>query len=314
MMKFLWQWTDALRRTMANRIIPVQTMHNFDKTGEAGMRVWLRSIAIAFIAVYGAICAYMYAKQDSLIYPGGTVEIEPLPAPATANLPDFQAVTLDTPDGEHLKALWHAPQEGHGVVLYLHGNRENLAAPWRAERLNEMAAAGLGVMGVEYRGFGGSSGHPSEPGLITDAETAYDYAAKQAPGAKIALFGDSLGTGVAVALATERPAAGLMLDSPFSSALHVAEASYPWLPVKWLLNSPWDSYSRIATLNIPVMIAICEQDRKFPAAEGKRLFSAIPASVQNKTQMTFPNCGHVQTWDQGAKGVFLTDLAAWTAP
>ena len=278
------------------------------------MRNWLRGIAVAAIALYGAICLYMYVKQDSLIYPGGTTDIIPLPDLAQTSLKDFQAVTLDTPDGEHLKAIWHPPGEGHGVVLYLHGNRETLAAPWRAERLNEIAATGLGVMGVEYRGFGGSSGHPSEPGLITDAETAFDYAAKQAPGAKIALFGDSLGTGVAVALATQRPAAGLLLDSPFSSARHVAEESYPWLPVKFLLDSPWDSYSRIGALRIPIVVAICEQDRKFPAAEGKRLFSAIPADNMNKMQFTFPDCGHVQTWNQGSKSVFLTDLADWTHP
>jgi fermentation-respiration switch protein FrsA (DUF1100 family) len=177
-----------------------------------------------------------------------------------------------------------------------------------------MAAQGLGVMGVEYRGFGGSTGHPSEAGLITDAETAYDYAAKRAPGAKIALFGDSLGTGVAVALATRRPAAGLLLDSPFSSARHVAEEAYPWLPVKWILNSPWDSYSRISKLEIPVLIAICEEDKKFPAAEGKRLFTALPADNPHKMQLTFPGCGHVQTWANGARGPGLIDLADWTRP
>jgi pimeloyl-ACP methyl ester carboxylesterase len=278
------------------------------------MRSWLRGIAVVAIALYGAICAYMYVKQDSLIYPGGTTNVVPLPAPETVGAKDFQAVTLDTPDGEHLKAWWHAPAEGRGIVLYLHGNAENIAASWRVERLNEIAATGLGVIGVEYRGFGGSSGHPSEAGLITDAETAYDYAAKQVPGVKIALFGDSLGTGVAVALAGLRPVAGLLLDSPFSSARHVAEESYPWLPIKWLLNSPWDSYSRIATLQAPIVIAICEDDKKFPSSEGKRLFSAIPNDNSNKMQFVFPHCGHVETWTQGMKGLFLTDLGDWTAP
>lgn len=278
------------------------------------MRMWLRGIAIVAIIGYGAICAFMYVKQDSLIYPGGTTDVIPLPDPAQSDLKDFQAVTLDTPDGEHLKAVWRAPQEGHGVVLYLHGNRETLAAPWRAERLNEVAELGIGVIGVEYRGFGGSTGHPSEAGLITDAETAYDYAAKQAPGAKIALFADSLGTGVAVALATKRPVAGMVLDSPFSSVRHVSEESYPWLPVKFLLNSPWDSYTRIQTLEVPVLIAICEEDKKFPAAEGKRLFTAIPADNPNKMQLTFPGCGHIETWKNGAKGPGLIDLADWTRP
>src|ERR1700761_8720058 len=99
------------------------------------MRNWLRGIAALAIVVYGAICAYMYVKQDSLVYPGGTTNVVPLPDPEAAGLKDFQAVTLDTPDGEHLKAWWHAPAEGRGIVLYLHGNAENLAAGWRIERL-----------------------------------------------------------------------------------------------------------------------------------------------------------------------------------
>lgn len=278
------------------------------------MRTLLRGIAIAAITFYGAICAYMYVKQDSLIYPGGTVEVDPLPDPGAAAAKDFQAVTLATPDGEHLKAWWHAPEDGHGVVLYLHGNRENIAAPWRLERLNDLVAAGLGVMGVEYRGFGGSSGHPSEQGLITDAETAFDDAAKRAPGARIAVFADSLGTGVAVALATQRPVAGLLLDSPFGSARRVAELAYPWLPIKFLLNSPWDSAARIATLSVPVTIAACEQDRKVPFSEAKRLFDSIPASNPGRLFLAFPGCAHVQTWDSGAKGPGLTGLTEWTRP
>ena len=275
----------------------------------------LRGAAVAGICAYGAICAYMYVKQDALIYPGGTVEVTPLPDdPAAAGLEDFQAVTLDTPDGEHLKAWWRAPDPGHGVVLYLQGNRETIAAPWRAERLADLAGAGLGVMAVEYRGFGGSTGHPSEPGLITDAVTAFDYAAKQAPDAKIAVLADSLGTGVAVALGTQRQVAGLLLDSPFSSARRVAELAYPWLPIRFLLNSPWESESRIAKVKAPVIVTICLEDKRFPPAEGQRLFAAIPAANPDKLQLTFPACGHVQTWDQGAKALFLTDLAAWTAP
>jgi len=263
---------------------------------------------------YGAICGYMYGHQDSLIYPAGTVAVKPLPAPGAAGLADFRDVTLDTPDGQHLKAWWHPPQPGHGAVLYLHGNAGNIADPWRAERLRDLDEAGLGVLGLEYRGFGGSTGHPSEPGMITDAETAYDFIAKEAPGAKIAVFGDSLGTAVSIALATRRPVAGLMLDSPFASMVRMGQINYPWLPVAQLVRSKWESEKRVAKLEVPVVVALCQEDRVVPLAEGKRLFEAIPADNQNRLLITFPGCGHVQTWSQGAKGLFLNDLALWTTP
>src|ERR1700761_7729139 len=101
------------------------------------MRVWMRrgaiGLAAALIGGYMAICAYMYLQQDSLIYPGGTSAVEPLPDPSSAGLTGFEAVTLDTSDGQRLKGWWHAPEGGRGIVLYLQGNRQNLAAGWRVE-------------------------------------------------------------------------------------------------------------------------------------------------------------------------------------
>jgi fermentation-respiration switch protein FrsA (DUF1100 family) len=264
--------------------------------------------AVAAIAGYGAICGYLYARQDSMIYPGGTTQVSPLPAPDAATLPGFAAVTMDTPDGEHLKGWWRAPEPGQGVVLYLHGNAGNLADDWRTRRLGDIAAAGFGVLGIEYRGFGGSSGHPSEPGLITDAKTAYDYAAKQAPGAKIALFGDSLGTGVSIALATERPVAGLVLDSPYASILRLASANYPWLPVAALLRSPWPSDERIKKVKAPLFVAHCDADRTIPLSESRRLFDI---ANQPKEMIVLPGCGHVQTWVDPVKSKVLNDFADW---
>ena len=301
----------TLRRTMANGIDPVQSMKALKYKGVA-MRVCVRCVAVALavaaIGGYAGICAYMYAQQDSLIYPGGTIAIEPLPAPETAGLSGFEAVTLDTQDGEHLKGWWHAPEAGHGVILYLQGNRQTIAATWRVARFRDLAAAGHGVLGIEYRGFGGSSGHPSEPGLIADAETGYAFIGAKAPGAKVALFADSLGTGVAVALAAERPVAGLMLDSPFASALHLAQIGYPWLPISLLLKSPWTSEDRIKSVTAPVLVAHCDADRRIPLAEGKRLFDA---ANQPKEMIVLPGCGHVETWVDPVKSAALIDFAAW---
>jgi fermentation-respiration switch protein FrsA (DUF1100 family) len=301
----------TLRRTMANGIDPVQSMKALKYKGVT-MRGWVVRTAIALavgvIAVYGGICVYMDQQQDALIYPGGTTTIEPLPAPDAVGLSGFEAVTLDTPDGDHLKGWWHDPEPGRGVVLYLHGNLHSLAADWRVARLRDLAAAGYGVLGIEYRGFGGSTGHPSEQGLITDAETAYALIATKAPGAKVALFADSLGTGVAVALAGERNVAGLVLDSPYASVVRLASANYPWLPVSALLRSSWNSEARIKSVTAPVLIAHCDADRIIPLAEGKRLFEA---ANQPKQMIVLPGCGHVETWVDPVKQTALIDFAAW---
>ena len=276
------------------------------------MRGWVRRAAVGVAALaiggYIAICVYLYLQQDSLVYPGGTVAVRPLPVPATVGLDSLQAITLDTPDGEHLKSWWRAPDPGHGVIVYLHGNATNLAADWRVARFKAFAEAGFGILGIEYRGFGGSSGHPSEPGLITDAETAYDYAAAHAPGEKIVLFGDSLGTGVAVALATRRTVAGLMLDSPYASAARLAHIAYPWLPTSFLLRDHWESEARIKTIRAPILIAHCDADRRIPLAEGRRL---LDAANQPKEFVELTGCGHVETWIEPVKSKVLNDFGAW---
>jgi fermentation-respiration switch protein FrsA (DUF1100 family) len=273
---------------------------------------WRAAAGLAAMAIggYAAICLYMYRQQDQLIYPGGTVSVEPLPAPDAAGLAGFAAISIDTPDGQRLKGWWRAPDPGHGVVLYLQGNAHTLADRRRIGRFRDLAAAGFGVLGIQYRGFGGSTGHPSQPGLVTDAETAYVFVGREAPGAKIALFADSLGTAVAVALAAERPVAGLVLDSPFASMLRLASASHSWLPVSALLKSPWDSEAKIKSVHAPLLIAQCDADKLVPPAEGRRLFDA---ANQPKDIVVVPGCGHVETWADPAKAKILTDLESWLA-
>lgn len=276
------------------------------------MGVFARRGLVAGLAVlvlgYAGICAYIYAVQDKLMYPGGTTDVHPLPAPDRIGLTDFRAVTLDTPDGERLKAWWLPPQPGHGAVLYLHGNGSNGSDPRRLVRFHDLQDAGYGVLALEYRGFSGSTGHPTEPGLIIDGLTGYDYIAKEAPGAKIALFGDSLGTAVALAVATQRPTAGLVLDSPFASMRRMGEQRYPYLPVGQLATSPWDSERRIAQVTVPILIAQCDADRTVPVAEGKRLFEA---AHQPKEMIVLPGCGHIETWVDPVKSAALIDLAGW---
>ena len=127
-----------------------------------------------------------------------------------------------------------------------------------------------------YRGYGGSTGTPTEAGLINDARAAYAFAAERYPASRIVLWGESLGTGVAVALAAEKPIGRLILDAPYTSALDIARANYPFLPVRLLMKDQFRSDERIAQVKAPVLILHGEADHIIPIAYGERLFAMIP--------------------------------------
>ena len=129
-------------------------------------------------------------------------------------------LAVPTADGERILAWWAAPSPGGGVVLFLHGTPSTLPdTVWRPPDLRK---SGLGVMAIDYRGYGGSTGTPSELGLRADARAAFDFIHAAAPESRIAVFGESLGTGIAVALARERRVAGVLLNAPYASVLRPA--------------------------------------------------------------------------------------------
>ena len=166
---------------------------------------------------------------------------------------------------------WHVPPRGdRPVVLYLHGNGGALSH--RAERFRTLTADGTGLVAVDYRGYGGSSGRPTEAGLLVDAETAYGFAAAHYPAARIALWGESLGTGVAVALAAERPIGRLVLEAPFTSAVDLAARRYPFVPVRWLMKDQFRSDLRIAAVAAPLLVLHGARDTIVPIEYGERLF------------------------------------------
>lgn len=221
----------------------------------------------ALVAGYLGVVVLLYAGQRRLMYFPSAERI----APAAAGLGEAEEVVLDTPDGEHLIA-WHVPpQSERPVVLYFHGNGGALVH--RAERFRALVGAGLGLVAIDYRGYGGSSGSPSEAGLRIDAETAYAFAAARYRADRIAVWGESLGTGVAVALAAERPVGWLVLEAPFTSAVEVAARHYPWVPVRWLMKDQFRSDERIPLVAAPVLVLHGARDRVVPIALGERLFA-----------------------------------------
>ena len=159
------------------------------------------------------------------------------------------------------------------MVLYFHGNGGALR--YRVDRFRALTTLGDGLVALSYRGYGGSSGSPSESGLIEDAKAAYDFATARYPAERIILWGESLGTGVAIAIAAERPVARLVLEAPFSSAVDIAAGAYPFVPVRWLMKDQFRSDLRVAQVKAPILVLHGDRDDVVPIASGERLFSLI---------------------------------------
>ena len=230
---------------------------------------WTFIIAAAGYLVLGAL---VYLAQRSLMYFPDRART----SPGAAGFAQAQDVTLDTADGENVIA-WHVPpHEGKPVILYFHGNGGALNL--RVDRFRKIVAQGFGLVALSYRGYGGSSGKPSEQGLIEDARAAYAFAAERY--ARIAVWGESLGTGVAVAIAAEKPVTHVILDAPFTSTVDVAAALYWFLPVRFLMKDQFRSDERIKRVTAPVLILHGEADTVIPIAYGERLLAMIPGKKQ----------------------------------
>jgi fermentation-respiration switch protein FrsA (DUF1100 family) len=241
---------------------------------------WLILIALGG---YAALAATLYFAQRKLMYFPDPVRH----APSASGLAQFEEVTFTSSDGERLLA-WYAPPRGdRPLILYFQGNGGGLDL--RARRFGRLAAAGFGILALNYRGYGGSSGTPSEEGLIRDAEAAYAFAAARVPTERIVLWGESLGTGVAVALAAARPVARVLLESPYTSTADIAAASYWYVPVRLLMHDQFRSDARIAKVTAPVMILHGARDTVVPIRYGERLYELTRAP---KRFVRLPDAGH----------------------
>ena len=262
----------------------------------------LKWLVIAAVLGYGGLLALMYVFQRALLYFPDTAHTPP----ARAGLPRAEEVMLTSGDGEKLIAWFVAPRGNKPVVLYFQGNAEGL--PARVDRFTWLIADGAGLLALAYRGYGGSTGTPTEDGLIHDANAAYDFARARYPAGRIVLFGESLGTAVAVALAAGHEVAGVILDAPFTSAAEVGAAAYPFAPVRWLMKDKFHSDERIGRVSAPLLVLHGEQDRIVPIRFGEKLFAL---AREPKRFVRFPQGGHVDLDDHGAAKVvreFLAEL------
>ena len=234
------------------------------------MRAAMRLLAVGLGVVLVAL-GLAWVSQRRLIYLP-TQDVGPLPAA----LQGAEQVTYQTEDGLRLGA-WYVPaaEEDTGWTLVVFpgnaGNRSDRAALAAA-----MSSRGIGVLLVDYRGYGGNPGSPTESGLAADARAALAYLESRSDvdPRRLAYFGESLGAAVAVELAGHRPPAALVLRSPFTSLADVAAVHYPFLPVRLMLRDRYPSLQRITSLEVPLLVIAGSADSIIPINQSEEMFQA----------------------------------------
>jgi len=243
----------------------------------------LKSVLLVALVCYVGLVAVMYLAQRKLMYFPYAARM----APADADFPQAREVDLKAADGVRVLAWTVPPKPGKPVVLYLHGNGGSVAH--RVPRFRKLVDDGTGLVALSYRGYGGSDGNPTEDGLIADGRAAYDFARATYPDAKIVLWGESLGTGVAVALAGEKDVAAVILEAPFTSTADVAFSAYPFIPVRLLMKDQFRSDDRIGKVKAPVLVMHGARDRVVPFRMGEQLFAL---ANEPKQFVRFADGGH----------------------
>ncbi len=233
------------------------------------------------------IVTLAYFSQRSFIY---------FPSPENPNPKDFQAedmqiIKIPVTDGMTLSSWYKPSVDKKPVILYLHGNAGHIG--YRMYLVRQFLSEGFGVLLLEYRGYGGNPGKPTESGLYQDARGAMHFLQQQGiQGSNIVLYGESLGTGIATQMATEFPVCALVLQSPYTSFTALARFHYPWLPIPVI--DKYDSLSRIQKIHVPILMLHGKRDEVVPFNQGLTLFNH---ANQPKEWIEFPDKGHQNLWD-----------------
>jgi fermentation-respiration switch protein FrsA (DUF1100 family) len=232
-------------------------------------------LVLACAGAIVAVLAFVWAMQRTLMYfPDSHV-----PAPSAAGLAAAENVTFPTADGLELQG-WFVSAVGRAAgvtVLVCNGNAGNRAH--RAPLADALRRQGVGVFLFDYRGYGGNPGAPSETGLAADSRAARAYlvSRRDVDASRLVYFGESLGSAVAVRLATEHPPAALVLRSPFTSMADVGRYHYPFLPVRLLLRDRFPSVDLVSRIQAPLMVIVGGRDQIIPPGLSQQLYDAAPS-------------------------------------
>lgn len=236
-------------------------------------------LLIAIAVLYALVLSAMFVAQRSLIFPA------PKSFPAVPA--GYQRVAFKSADGLELAGVWRTPNSGRPVVLFFHGNGDSWAGG--ASAMAGLAEAGYGIFLPEYRGYGGNPGTPSEQGFYLDARAALAWlTAHGVAPEQVLLVGNSVGSGPATQLASERSPLALILVSPFSSVPEAVSERFPWLPARLLVRDHFDNAAKIGLVRAPILILHGSADGLIPHSHSERLAQ----KNRNAKLVLVPGAGH----------------------
>jgi uncharacterized protein len=221
---------------------------------------------------YGATVVYLVSQETRLVFQAGRTLSDARPS--------FPYEQIDVPRADGVRQFaWvmrAAPTDNGPWVLFLHGNAATIAARVNIAHYTELRKLGLNVVAPEYRGFGGLDGLPTEAALAADAQAAYDYlrTVRQIPSSRLVIYGWSLGSAVAVTLASGVDSAALIVEGAPASLVDIGQQQYPFFPMRLLMRNPFDSIRRIDHVHVPMLFLHSPEDAVIPIAEGRRLYDA----------------------------------------
>jgi fermentation-respiration switch protein FrsA (DUF1100 family) len=242
--------------------------------------VWriLAAVVAILLVAYAGVLAYLVLNEREIVFrPVATLDARRPQAP-------FEQVSLTRTDGtrEPVWIMRRADAAEAPWLIFLHGNDATIGARLNILHYERLRALGLNVLAPEYRGFAGTGGIPSERGVDDDARTAYDYARSTlgVPAERIIIFGWSLGSAVAVDLASRVPEAAVVLEGAPASLVDIGSMRYPYVPVRLLMRNPFESIVRVGHITAPMLFLHSPADAVVPIDEGRRLFAAVRSPKQ----------------------------------
>lgn len=272
------------------------------KQKQSHRRTLMLTFATVITGLYVSSLAALFLTQRSFVF--RVFRERPL-LEATVLAKSCKEISITTEDGLSLLAWYCPPPHAKApVMLFLHGNAGSI---WhRADKVLPYIEGGMGMLLLEYRGYGGNPGSPTEEGLYQDARAALQFLTSQQISLdRITLYGESLGSGVAVELARHFPVATVILEAPYTSITDIAQKRFPFFPVKWLTLDQFRSLDKIPFLTMPLFILHGDEDEVVPFTHGQALFSAARAE---KDAFWAPGIGHNNLYEAGAASQVLQFL------